>query len=154
MKPSKDSSTAPTTSAPLETSPSIPPSVGPFETANPVNASGLLFTPESLNGTDELRRKLTEVAQSEINSAIELFISTDLIPFLQTLSPGDLNQLSQKYALEVRFSCGEASDGSNFYYKFTIALSSKSPRIGGGKPLLLIPFSVILKTLFPIPTPS
>ena len=100
------------------------------------------------------KKKLTDAAQSEINSAIESFISTDLIPYLQTLSRGDLNLLSQKYALEVRCSYETISRGSNFSCKYTIALYSRSPPIGGAKVLLSIPLSDILKFLYPTQTPS
>ena len=117
------------------------------------NDDGLTSIPASEIGTDELRRRLVELVLSEINSAIESYILTDLIPYLLRLSLGDLKVLSQKYVLEVRSSSGADSPGSSFYYKFTIALSSKSLPAVGERPLLLIPLDVILRYLCHTPIP-
>jgi hypothetical protein len=106
------------------------------------------------NGTAERRLKYIEAALCEINLATESYISTVLIPYLAKLSLGDLNLLLQRYVLEVHFSSGETSLGSNSFSKFTIALYSKSPTTDGERPLLSISLDDISKFRFPIPTPS
>jgi hypothetical protein len=147
MTNSNDSSTEQTTSPPHVTFTLTPPSGGLSSLVNPDKSDGWNSTPESETGTSGLRIRLTETELSSINSDIESYISTALIPYLLKQSPGDLNLLSQKYVLEVRSSSDVAWDGSNFYYKFTIQLCSKSRPDDGEKHLLSISLSDILKTL-------
>lgn len=157
MRPSNDLSMPRITSALQRILSSIRLSV-PFLGGHSVNFNqikdgGLMsFIPVSAVGINELRDRCMKAAALEINSVIESYILTDLIPFLLTQSPGDLRVLSQKYALEVRFNSEETYLGSRCSFKFTIALCSKSPHIAGVKPLLSIPCSDILASLFPIPT--
>ena len=154
MKRSKGLSTEQTTSPPPEIFISIPQSGGAWRLVNLAKDAGLISTPESKNGISELSTILTEVVQYEISSAIELFISTDLIPFLHKQSPGDLKALLQKFVLEVRSSSSEACPGPSYSCRYMIRLSSKSPSTGPGKRLLSVPLSLLLKTLCLTPTPS
>ena len=131
-------------------------SAGPWLSAKPDNTAGWMTSiPESGTGTAGLSVAFTQHALSEINSAIESYISTELIPYLVRLSPGDLKALLPRYALEVRYGCRTGFRGSSFSFKFTIVLCSKSRTTDGGKLLLSIPLEDILKSLSPIPgTPS
>ena len=151
--PSNGSSTAQTIYLPPATFTSIQRSGGPFRPVKLVKDDGSTCIPVSEIGTDELKRKLLTLALSEINSAIESYILTDLIPYLLKLSHGDLKALSQRYALEVHSSSAGDSPGPSFSYKFTIALCSKSLPIVGERPLLLIPLSDILRYLYHTPIP-
>ena len=103
---------------------------------------------------DELQSNLVKAVLSEINSAIESFISTDLIPFLLKQSHGDLKALSQKYALEVRSGLEEKWRGQSCCFKFTIALFSKSLNIGRDRVRLSISLDELWKMPCLTPTPS
>src|SRR5215469_3271047 len=105
--PSKDSSTERNTSALPETSTSTPQSAGPSQTASDASGAGLTSIPESENGISEWKGRLIKPVLLETSSVIELYILTELIPYLRKLSPGDLKVLLRKYALEVRFGSRE-----------------------------------------------
>lgn len=148
MTRSKDSSTEPTTSAPHGRYLKLPKSDGPNTSAELANVGGwMTFTPESVDGISELLTTSLHRAQSEIASAIESFISTELIPYCRKLSPGDLNLLSQRYVLGAAFNSESTYHGSNFCFKFTIRLYSKSQTTELEKPALLISLENISELL-------
>ena len=147
--PSSDSFTEPTTSAPLETSILTQMLDGLSQLARPDNDDGLISILAFATGIGGLRNQLTEAVQSEINSAIESFISTDLMPFLLKQSPGDLKALSQRYVLEVRFGLDERWRGPNCSFRCTIRLYSKFHTIGSERRLLSIELDELLKMRFP-----
>src|SRR5215472_284564 len=155
MKRSKDSSTELIISLPPVTSPSIPRWDGRSTYATVTSAAGLTNSIQvSASGIDGLLNKSINAALSEMHLDIESYILTVLTPYLHKQSPGDLKALSQKYALEVRCSSGLESPGSNFYFKYTIALCSKSQPTAGGKLLLSIPLRAICRFLYPTLTHS
>jgi hypothetical protein len=151
--PSKDSSTGPTISEALTHFTETLRSVGPSDFASSVKLDGFNFTPESVTGISALSTTCRLAGASAINSAIESFILTELIPYCLKLSPGDLNLLLQRYALGVDFN-SEVFHGSNFSFKCTIRWYSRSQAIDGKRPALLIPFEDIWKYLCHIKTPS
>ena len=152
--PSNVSSTGPTTSLPPETFTSTQLSDGLYQIVNGASGAGLTFIPVFVTGTDELSTRLLQPIVYEIASVTESFISTELIPYLRKLSPGDLKALSQKYVLEVRYGSEKPYRGPSCSYKFTIALYSKSRNIGRERVLRSISLEELLKTLSHIQTPS
>lgn len=149
----KSSSTPPITLAPPEISRRIPRWDGLSLCAPAASGDGFTNSiQESLIGTNGLKETFTHLVLSEINSGIESYISTELIPYLQTLSHGDRNLLWQKYALEGRCNSDAHSLGSRFSFKFTIALYSRSPHTDGEKVLFSIPLTNISECPSPIRT--
>ena len=151
--PSNDLSTEQTILAQPATSTSILQSDGLSQLASTASVAGSISTQEFETGTNELRNRLTKLVQSEISSAIESYILTDLILSLLTLSPGVRNQLLQKSVLEARCNYDEISHGQSCSFKFTIRLCSKSLSTVLERPLLSIPLDELWKTLFPTQTP-
>src|SRR3954471_17948380 len=98
--------------------------VGPSTSVKIFSLAGSDFIPELKSGTNEWREAFILHAASEINSAIASYISTELMPYCLKLSHGDLNQLLQKCALEVRFSF-VLFPGSKFLCRYMIRLSSR-----------------------------
>lgn len=148
---SKDSSMGPTISDQLLPSHKIPQLPGQLQIASEDSRDGSPSIRESATGISELREAFIRAGQSAISSATESFISTELIPYLLKLSPGDLNLLSQRYVLEA-VSSSERLGGSSFSFKFTIRLSSKYPGTDGSKLLASRQLNDILKYLSRIPT--
>jgi len=151
--PSNVSSTGPTTSLPPETFTSTQLSDGLYQIVNGASGAGLTFIPVFVTGTDELSTRLLQPIVYEIASVTESFISTELIPYLRKLSPGDLKALSRRYVLEVRCGSRESYPGPNCSFKFTIRLFSKFRTIGM-KSLLSISLGELSKILSLTPTPS
>jgi hypothetical protein len=127
---------------------------GRSASASFVKSDGSMISiPESANGIAGPSVRFTARGLSEINSVIESYISTELIPSLAKLSLGDLRALSPKYVLEVRYSFVRTFPGSSFCCKYTIRLCSKSQSTGGEKLILSIPLDAILRFLFPTQIP-
>jgi hypothetical protein len=150
--PSNGSSTAQTTSAPPGTSTLIQRSDGLYQIVNDANGTGSTFIPVFVTGTNELNIRLLQPVLYEIVSDIESFISTDLIPYLHKLSPGDLKALSRRYVLEVRYGSRESYPGPSCSFKYTIRLFSKFRTIGM-KSLISISLGELSKILSLTRTP-